>query len=178
MNLKKVISYLSCVMVMGFQLSALGADTSNNQGTGESQFLENMIQHHKDGVKMAKMALEKGQSKEVKRVSQKIIKVQNNEISQLQSWKRKWYPEEKMNGDMAKMSMSKMDTSKMESMTGKAFDKSFLQLMVEHHEGAVAMAEGASSDLKHKDVKKFAEMTIKNQNAEILKMKKMESAIH
>lgn len=68
------------------------------------------------------------------------------------------------------MSMSEM-TEQLKNKTGDDFDKAFLEMMISHHEGAVAMAELIPSRAKHDEVKKLGEAIISAQTKEIADMK-------
>lgn len=68
------------------------------------------------------------------------------------------------------MSMSEM-TEQLKNKTGDDFDKAFVEMMISHHEGAVAMAELIPSRAKHDEVKKLGEAIIAAQTKEISDMK-------
>lgn len=55
--------------------------------------------------------------------------------------------------------------------TGDAFDKAFIDGMIEHHEGAVVMAEEALKNAKHQEIKDMANAIISAQTKEIDQMK-------
>lgn len=68
------------------------------------------------------------------------------------------------------MSMSAMvDTLK--NKTGDDFDKEFTTLMIEHHKGAIDMAELAKTNAKHQEIKSLADDIITAQTREIEMMK-------
>lgn len=50
-------------------------------------------------------------------------------------------------------------------------DKSFIEMMIPHHQGAVEMAQMAVKQAKSPEVKKLAESIIKDQNREIQQMR-------
>lgn len=54
--------------------------------------------------------------------------------------------------------------------TGDAFDRAFLEGMIEHHEGAVSMAEEALTSAKHEELKTMARNIITAQEKEIEQM--------
>jgi len=73
-------------------------------------------------------------------------------------------------------SMSMHDTmdgmmSGLSGKTGDAFDKAFIDEMIEHHEGAVKMAEAALKNAKHQEIKDMANAIISAQTTEINQMK-------
>ncbi|MBW4517607.1 MAG: DUF305 domain-containing protein [Timaviella obliquedivisa GSE-PSE-MK23-08B] len=55
------------------------------------RFLNAMIPHHEGALTMAKEALQKSDRPEVKELAQDIIASQQQEISQMQQWKKAWY---------------------------------------------------------------------------------------
>jgi uncharacterized protein (DUF305 family) len=68
------------------------------------------------------------------------------------------------------MSMREM-TEQLKNKTGNDFDKAFVEMMISHHEGAVAMAELIPSRAKHDEVKELGEAIISAQTKEISEMK-------
>jgi uncharacterized protein (DUF305 family) len=71
----------------------------------------------------------------------------------------------KNHGDMASM-MHDMNAS-LEGKVGDDFDKAFLQEMIVHHEGAVAMAEKVLEVSKKEELRSLATDIITAQNKEI-----------
>lgn len=53
-----------------------------------------MRNHHQGAGDMAKLALSKAKHPEIKQLAEAIIKDQNREIQQMQSWDRQWYGRE------------------------------------------------------------------------------------
>lgn len=54
--------------------------------------------------------------------------------------------------------------------SGKAFDTAFMELMIKHHEGAVAMAKTEQADGVFPEAKTMAGAIISSQTAEIATM--------
>jgi uncharacterized protein (DUF305 family) len=75
------------------------------------------------------------------------------------------------NGDM---SMSDMANS-LKSKTGDNFDKTFISEMILHHQGAIEMANLASQNAKHDEIKNLANDIISAQTKEINEMKSWQS---
>ena len=59
----------------------------------------------------------------------------------------------------------------LKDLTGDAFDKKFLELMISHHQDAVDMAMPAETNAQHQEVKDLAKAIISAQTAEIDQMK-------
>ncbi|MCP9915579.1 DUF305 domain-containing protein [Cyanobium sp. ATX 6F1] len=54
-------------------------------------FIEQMIPHHQMGVMMASMAQINAQHPELRELQQGMVKVQSDEIRQMEQWYRSWY---------------------------------------------------------------------------------------
>ena len=67
------------------------------------------------------------------------------------------------------MSMADME-SQLQNKTGDDFDKTFIAEMIDHHEGAVAMAKLAAGSAKHDEIKQLSKDIIAAQEKEIAAM--------
>ena len=67
------------------------------------------------------------------------------------------------------MSAEQMDHLK--GLTGTAFDQAWLQMMIDHHGGAIDMSNTELRDGTNPDAKKLAQAIIANQQAEITQMR-------
>jgi uncharacterized protein (DUF305 family) len=54
-------------------------------------FIDAMIPHHDDAIRMAEQQLKHGEDAELKRISRAIIDTQSREIAQLRQWRARWY---------------------------------------------------------------------------------------
>src|SRR6266508_5461367 len=77
-----------------------------------------------------------------------------------------------MNGGM--MGGGMMNRDQMRSMTGANadFDRMFLQMMIPHHESAIAMAQQALAQAEHPEIKTLAQGIITTQRAEVGEMQR------
>jgi uncharacterized protein (DUF305 family) len=164
-------------------------DASASVATGRAAdiaFAQLMIPHHEQAVEMADMALARVTSPEVRELAVQIKAAQDPEIAQMRSWLSEWGAPAQMPGmehgsddhsghDMGGMSMSGMmtaeDMAALEAATGDVFDRMWLQMMIEHHEGAVAMADQVLAATDDARVEKLAQAVIAGQRAEIAEMK-------
>ncbi len=74
------------------------------------------------------------------------------------------------NGAGMGMSMNDMN-SNLKGKTGDAFDKAFLTEMIDHHQGAIDMANLAKQNAKHDEIKTLANDIVTAQTKEIAEMK-------
>lgn len=71
--------------------------------------------------------------------------------------------------DNSSMSMADMNTQ-LKGKIGDDFDKAFIEMMIEHHQGAIDMAILAKSNAKHDEIKTLSQDIISAQTNEISKM--------
>ncbi|MBW4466286.1 MAG: DUF305 domain-containing protein [Pegethrix bostrychoides GSE-TBD4-15B] len=68
---------------------------SGDLGAADDQFdlrfINAMIPHHQGAVEMANQAMEKTDRPEIKQLSQDIISSQQQEIAQMEQWRKQWY---------------------------------------------------------------------------------------
>jgi uncharacterized protein (DUF305 family) len=134
----------------------------------EAAYLAMMIHHHQGGVKMAKMAVEKAQSPELKAMMQKAAAEQQGEIEQMTGWLQQWHKKSPQAHPMpeAMMKMMQKDMAELQGLEGKEFDKSFAKKMAHHHTGAIEMARLAVDKAEHKEVKELSQRIIDSQSKE------------
>ncbi|MDF5725706.1 MAG: DUF305 domain-containing protein [Rhizonema sp. PD37] len=146
------------------------------------RFIDAMTPHHQGAVEMAKVALQKSQRPQIKKLANDIIKDQNKEIAQMKQWRQAWYPKagdkpmayDAQMGHMMEMSSDQKKGMMMNMPLGAAdadFDLRFINAMLPHHEGAVTMSQDALSKSNRSDIKKLAQSIITSQQAEIQQMK-------
>ncbi|MFC4606260.1 DUF305 domain-containing protein [Streptomyces maoxianensis] len=139
-------------------------------------FAKEMIPHHRQAVAMADLAPTRAESAEVKALAQEIKNAQDPEIKTLSGWLTSWGEQVPAEGAMdhsahgaGGMMTAEVMTS-LEQASGKAFDTAFMELMIKHHEGAVAMAKTEKADGAFPDAKTMADAIITSQTAEIARM--------
>lgn len=140
-------------------------------------FMANMIEHHRGAIDMAKLAQTNAKHQELKDMAEDIIIAQTDEQNQMLGYQKAWgYPASsgEMMEDHSAMGMATdMDTmtANLQGKTGDAFDKAFLEAMIEHHESAVAMSRPAARNAFHQEIKDIARAIIEAQDAEIAQMR-------
>ncbi|GAB4197298.1 MAG: DUF305 domain-containing protein [Roseiflexaceae bacterium] len=133
----------------------------------DARFIDSMIEHHQGAIDMANQALQQAEKPEIKTLAQAIIQAQQSEIVQMRQWREAWYPDLPPTGGMS-MSMGDMSIS---DDTSKPFDQRFIEAMIPHHEGAIAMAKDAQQNAERAEIKTLAETVITTQEAEIAQMR-------
>ena len=69
----------------------MDAETLRDARPFEREFIDMMVPHHQDAIKMAGVELEKGQSGELKQVAKDIVGAQAKEIREMNGWRTDWY---------------------------------------------------------------------------------------
>lgn len=139
------------------------------------QYLDTMSQHHRDGIKMMEMAVDKAQSQEIKSMAQRMMDDQQKEIEELKSIREhvKADAPEAVNMKMPGMMMMDKEMAKMEAASGSDFDRHFLKTMTSHHKDAVKMSDAALKQAKHAEVKTKAQEIHDKQKKEVSDMEMM-----
>lgn len=164
-------------------MSATGSAATGTPGeTGSAHnqfdvtFASSMVPHHQQAVEMAELALSRGVSTDVRELATQIKAAQGPEIATMTAWLTAWgsapMPSDH---DMGGMGMDGMMTAQqmaaLDAAAGAAFDRMWLQLMVEHHEGAVVMARTELAQGQDAQAKALAGAVIAGQTKEIATMK-------
>ena len=138
----------------------------------EQSFLQQMIQHHRSALEMAKLASDHTKRPELRELGDKIIAAQQQEIDQMTKWLADWYKTSPK--EVANEAADKEMKPHMSMLSGKHdadFDKAFLEMMPKHHHAAVEMAEQAEKKATHSELKEFAATLAKDQQREIHQLK-------
>ncbi|MFB4300254.1 DUF305 domain-containing protein [Actinomadura sp. NTSP31] len=153
--------------------SATGMVTPGSHNDQDVMFAQMMIPHHRQAVEMARLAPSRASSAQVEKLAAGIEKAQAPEIQKMTGWLGAWGAPAAMSGmhhDMPGI-MSEKDMASLTALKGKAFDRAFLQMMIKHHEGAVAMAKDERASGLNAGAKDLALRIITSQSAEIAKMR-------
>jgi uncharacterized protein (DUF305 family) len=138
-------------------------------------FTQNMIPHHQQAIEMAKLAESHTDRPELRTLADNITASQGQEVTQLQGWLQSWgkpeTPAGMAHGGMEMPgTMSEADMSRLMESTGTDFDLAFVEMMAEHHQGAIDMAKTELNEGSLPEVTQFAQKVIDDQQAEIDKL--------
>jgi uncharacterized protein (DUF305 family) len=161
--------------------AASAAASPGQHNAADVAFAKGMVPHHRQAVEMADLAPGRARSAEVKKLAADIKKAQDPEIKKLSGWLTSWGEDVPAGGGMdhslhggasgGMMTMQEMD--QLEKASGKAFDTAFLEMMIKHHDGAVAMATTERAGGASPDAKAMAHAIVTAQSAEIAQMNKL-----
>jgi len=176
------LSLSACVMP-GNGMGTGGSDSSEQSATtnnADSAFVMMMIPHHQQAIEMSDMILAKpGIDAQVLDLAEQIKSAQGPEIDLMQGWLDEWGfgsmdGMDGMNhGGGGGGMMSDEDMAALGNATGAEASRLFLAQMIEHHEGALAMAEDEIKNGKNPDVIALAQDIVTSQTTEIATMKQL-----
>lgn len=181
--------------------SAAGSDAAHNDA--DVAFAQGMIPHHQQAIEMVDMLLGKqGIDPEVVSVANTIKNDQGPEIAQMRGWLQEWavsssstpapsgtempghnmpgnqMPSNEM-GDMPGMSggghgmMSDADMAALQNAQAAEASRLFLTQMIEHHQGAIMMAQQEIDNGQFPPAVELARRIAASQQAEIDTMRGM-----
>jgi uncharacterized protein (DUF305 family) len=138
-----------------------------------------MIPHHEQAIEMAEIALDptRAASPAVLELARRVQAAQDPEIEAMRGMLAAWGAQEvkDMGDDHSAHGMSGMMTADqmaaLEQASGPEFDAMWLEMMIEHHEGAITMSRDEVAGGKYAPTVALAETIIVTQQAEIDTMK-------
>jgi uncharacterized protein (DUF305 family) len=158
----------------GHSMGASSAPAAGHNAQ-DVMFAQMMIPHHQQAITMAKQAATKASSPDVKQLAQQIEQAQGPEIQKMTGWLKTWGASMSSSDGMhmGDGMMSDRDMKKLDTLSGKAFDKAFLQMMIKHHQGAITMAKTEQAQGSFAGAKAMAKNIVTSQSAEITTMRKL-----
>lgn len=175
----------------GHGMDHAGMNHAMDLGSADAEydlrFIDAMIPHHQGAVEMAKAAKQNSKRPEIRTLAEQIIQAQDQEINQMQQWRKAWYPKASSEavawhssmGHSAPMTQEQRQSMMMNTHLGTAddkFDLRFINAMIPHHEGAIAMANDATNKANRPEIKQLTNEIITSQQAEIDQMKQWRKA--
>lgn len=140
---------------------------------------------------MADLAPTRAGDAKIKALAPKITESQGPEITRMSGWLAGGnlpVPTDASGGSMAGHDMSGMggampgmmtpqEMTNLSKASGSGFDRMWLQMMIKHHQGAVATAKTELAKGLNPDAKKLAQSIIDEQSAEIVTIKSILAGI-
>jgi uncharacterized protein (DUF305 family) len=155
--------------------SSAGTEASAN--AADTAFAQGMLEHHRQAIEMSRLAEVRAADPRVLDLAGRIEAAQAPEIDTLTGWLTDWGVEDMGgtehggidHGDMGGM-MSADQMNALTDASGAEFDRLFLELMIEHHRGAVDMAVTEAAGGQNANAVTMAENIRDTQSAEIAEM--------
>ena len=161
-----------------------GPAASGPHNQADVDFATGMIPHHGQAVTMAELALTKATNPTVKQLATEIKAAQDPEIKTMSGFLQGWgqpVPATAGGHDMGAVGstagssnmagmMTDQQMSQLGSASGAGFDRMWVQMMLEHHRGAVAESKTELSTGSSSEAKQLAQTIIDGQTKEITTM--------
>ena len=153
--------------------------TAGPHNDADATFAQMMVIHHEGAIEMATLAEKDGSSSEVRSLAGRISAAQGPEIDQMRGWLKAWGEPAPEDSDMAGMGHDGMEMGGLDQqaamdelmkLDGEAFDKKFLTLMIQHHQGAITMANQEIANGENTEAIALAKLIISAQQKEIAEM--------
>jgi uncharacterized protein (DUF305 family) len=150
--------------------------------------MSGMIAHHAQAVQIAGWAPSHGANAAIRAFCERVVVAQQDEIALAQNWLRDRHepvpPADPRGHIMPGMDhpmlmpgmLTTQQMAELDSARGGAFDRLFLELMIQHHEGALTMVHqllGSQGAAQDGVVFKFAADIYADQTTEINRMQLM-----
>jgi uncharacterized protein (DUF305 family) len=185
---------LPTLALVGALLAGCGGDGANEADTATTaiptdgaafndadiEFAQQMITHHAQAVDMAEMVPDHGTSAGLRELADAIGAAQQPEIDQMTAMLEEWGQDVPLTDgghaghseDMQGM-MSDDEMNTLAGVSGGQFEQMWMTMMIEHHEGAIAMSEFELDEGVNAAARRLAEQIIETQQAEIAQMQAM-----
>ena len=189
---------VTLVAALAFTGCAIVADRSGGMGDGmdhdgmgqtdgstefnqaDIMFAQMMIPHHEQAIEMSDLILAKdGVDPAVVELAEEITAAQGPEIEQMESWLDEWGAPSMMDADdmdgMGGMGgmLTEEEMDELEAADGTTGTTLFLEGMIEHHEGAIDMAEQHQENGESEEALALSASIIETQAAEIERMQEL-----
>jgi uncharacterized protein (DUF305 family) len=139
----------------GTPTGTTGTTGTTGHNAADVTFAQMMIPHHRQAVEMAQLAAGRAADPAVVKLAAQIEAAQAPEIETMAGWLASWgqptapaagVPGMGHGGPGMHGMMSEADMAGLRAVSGAAFDRVFLEMMIRHHEGAIEMARAERRD--------------------------------
>jgi uncharacterized protein (DUF305 family) len=151
----------------------------------DQAFIDSMVPHHREAIEMAEAAKTRGLTQpDLEKIANDIISSQQREIDRMLGWREQWFGSRKLGSVLPEVlgvpeSELGMEHGSADEVAGAVdVDAKLAEMMIQHHEGAIEMAEAAKERAQHEEVKDLAGAIIDAQEREIRIMQKHASGEH
>jgi uncharacterized protein (DUF305 family) len=161
------------------------ADTGRRRHTAaDADFVRHMIGHHAQALEMTKLVPSRGSRDDLKLLAQRIDVSQQDEIALMRQWLRRrgealpaadaHHHAAMGHGQLMPGMLNAAELDRLAKASGNEFDRLFLEYMIRHHEGAIAMVRTLFSTpgaVQETETYRFATDVEADQRAEIARMR-------
>lgn len=165
------------------ELAAIDFDVPHIEA--DVAFMQGMIPHHVQALRMTRLVPERTSREDVPLFAERMDVSQEDEIALMRRWLEErgeevpslLTPHEHADADGELMPgmLTEEQLAELEAATGEAFDRLFLESMIRHHRGAIAMVEAlyAADGGQEPEIARFANHVYADQEIEIDRAEQM-----
>ena len=158
--------------------SATDSATDATEATAEhnaadEMFVGMMVVHHEQALVLTEMVAEREVSDELASLAHDMNHAQGDEIALMQSWLNAWGSTTDHSGMAMPGLLTDEQLSDVDALVGAEFEQAWMKAMIEHHEGAITMADDELADGVNEEARALAERITTAQTNEIDTMRQM-----
>lgn len=142
-------------------MGAHGADVSET-------WARKMVPHHQGALDMSEIVVREGQDADIRRMAQKTMEMQTQDIAELQRWF-----DTRASGAVGLPPQGPFEPVEarmkeaMAAVSGADADHLWARKMIAHHQGALDMARIALEDTEDAEIRRMAQKTVEMQTRDI-----------
>ena len=158
--------------IVAISIVAFASCSNQTPSAADKTFVQNMIPHHELGMKLIDDAVIHAADVRLRRLVFEMGNYHHDEMITLSRWQSDWHV------SIAAQFPGHLTNTELESLksvSGSSYDKVWLELMIKHHEGAVAIAESAIQFGQVQAVRKLAENIKVIQHQQIIAMRNLKN---
>lgn len=155
-------------------LAACGSPATHN--SADVAFAQGMVPHHEQALEMSDLVASRTENPHVIELAKRISSAQKPEIDRMNGWLSTWNApvqasSHSLHGHSESHGM--VDLGNLADLDGTEFDRQWLSLMIQHHRGAVEMAQKHLSAGTDPETRKLAQDVVSHQEKEIAEMESL-----
>ncbi|MBO3744629.1 DUF305 domain-containing protein [Streptosporangiaceae bacterium NEAU-GS5] len=151
--------------------SAVPADPTKHNAS-DIRFAASMIPHHLQALDMTILSSNRTMDQWVRDLANRISSSQESQIRAMKGWLDDWDSEPLPRDQALPGSVSRSDLAKLADASGAAFDRLFVTLMIDHHLGAIKLAEAELAAGTYGKARDLATSIAATKKAEVKEMRK------
>ncbi|MFO7793602.1 MAG: DUF305 domain-containing protein [Candidatus Nanohaloarchaea archaeon] len=173
-NIKKIAFVAAGILVIsGFVLVQTDTDTTENGdfNRNDVMFMNMMIVHHNQAIEMAELSENRTDNENILELSNNISEAQTRENEQMIEWMQELGYNPGNHHPMAGMA-SQEEMQQLRNSNGSEYNQLFAELMIEHHEGGITMAQNFYNSGENTELREMQGQMIDAQENEIERMRR------
>lgn len=186
-SIRRVLLAVALVVVVAVSAAAVvrGMDGSEpDDSSAEAGFARDMSTHHEQAVEMALLIEERTADPLIAGLAKDIMLTQQHQRGQMLAWLDLWglaptgtasqmaWMDHQVEGRMPGMA-SPAELATLSDLSGVEADRTFLRLMIRHHDAGVTMARAILERSDHRVVRSLAAAIVESQQAEMRTMENL-----